>query len=120
MSEGQGGSRFRRGEGVDQRETDEGTTFSIDVGLGEAVCLPRIAKMPHSLCKDDLSENSAPHPTRHTPSHLPPKGKAYKNQNTQCFPKLFILQFSFFSFQFPLPPSEEKASPHFYTLTTNH
>ena len=23
-----------------------------------------------------------------------PKGKAYKNQNTQCFPKLFILQSS--------------------------
>ena len=34
---GKGGSRFRRGEGVDQRETDEGITFPIKVGLGEAV-----------------------------------------------------------------------------------
>ena len=31
-----------RGEGVDQRETDEGTTFPIDAGFGVAVCLPRI------------------------------------------------------------------------------
>ena len=50
MSEGQGGSRFRRGEGVDQRETDEGTTFPVDAGFGEAECLPRITEMSYSLC----------------------------------------------------------------------
>ena len=50
MSEGQGGSRFRRGEGVDQRETDEGTAFPKDAGFGEAVCLPRIMEVPHTLC----------------------------------------------------------------------
>ena len=50
MSEGQGGSRFRRGEGVDQRETDEGTTSPINDGLGEAVCLPKIEEVPRTLC----------------------------------------------------------------------
>ena len=39
-----------RGEGVDQRETDEGTFFPIDAGLGEAVCVPRIVEMPRTLC----------------------------------------------------------------------
>ena len=42
------------GEGVDQRETDEGSTFHIDVGLCGAVCLPRIKEKPHTLCLYDL------------------------------------------------------------------
>ena len=86
ISEGQGGSRFRRGEGVDQRETDEGSAFPIDIRLGEAVSSPRIEEMPRTLCLDDFSDKFAPHPTRHTPSHLPPEGKAYIIQNTKCFP----------------------------------
>ena len=59
-----------RGEGVDQRETDEGITFLIDTGFGKAVCLPRIKEKSHTLCLDDLSTNLAPHPTRRAPSHL--------------------------------------------------
>ena len=55
--------------------------------------------MSRTLCQDDLSDKSVPHPTRHTPSHLPPEGKAYIIQNTKCFPLLFILQSSVFSLQ---------------------
>ena len=50
MSEGQGGSRFRRGEGVDQRETDEGSAFPIDIGLGKAVSSPRNEEVSRTLC----------------------------------------------------------------------
>ena len=39
-----------RGEGVDQWETDEGSAFPVDVGLGEAVRLPRIMEEPYTLC----------------------------------------------------------------------
>ena len=38
------------GEGVDQRETDEGTTFPVDFGLGVADRLPRNKKKPSTLC----------------------------------------------------------------------
>ena len=39
-----------RGEGVNQRETDEGTTTPTDVGLGGVVRLPRIEEEPYTLC----------------------------------------------------------------------
>ena len=35
---------------VSPKVTDEGITFPIDVGLGEAVCLPRIEEEPFTLC----------------------------------------------------------------------
>ena len=57
--------------------TDEGITLPIDVGLAKAVCLPRIKEKIHTLCLDDLSTKSAPHPTQLTLSHLPPEGKAF-------------------------------------------
>ena len=42
-----------RGEGGQFAKTnwsDEGTTFPIDAGFGEAVCLPRMEKKPRALC----------------------------------------------------------------------
>ena len=35
---------------VSPKVTDEGITLPIDVGLGEAVCLPRITEVPIALC----------------------------------------------------------------------
>ena len=39
-----------RGEGVDQRETDEGTTIPTDDGFGETGRLPRIEEKYYTLC----------------------------------------------------------------------
>ena len=39
-----------RGEGVDQRETDEGSAFPIDVGLCGAVSQPRNMEEQYTLC----------------------------------------------------------------------
>ena len=35
---------------VSPKVTDEGTTFPIDVGLGEAVSSPRIEEVSRALC----------------------------------------------------------------------
>ena len=61
-----------RGEGVDQRETDEGTTNPTDVELGGAVCLPRIKEKSCTLCLDDYLDKSAPHPTNLLRANCPP------------------------------------------------
>ena len=39
-----------KGGAASGEETDEGTTFPVDAGFGEAECLPRITEMSYSLC----------------------------------------------------------------------
>ena len=73
--------------------TDEGTTFPVDVGLGEAVSLPRIKEKPYTLCQDDQSDKSAPHPTDLPKQivHLPPGGEGFKSSRFTAKVKRKIL-----------------------------
>ena len=78
MSEGQGGSRFRRGEGGSAHaESDEGLTYPKDHLNKEYAALPRssVNTQPHRIRYQ--KERLSPHPSPFG-RHLPPEGKAIR------------------------------------------